>query len=89
MFDKKAVACTGAGEQAQGRYVSSQRVAWIFAKVDKPGACVVAIGNRKRLWIDSGEVACKRRVTASVPGCNIVVVWPGQLSFCARPLAFF
>lgn len=37
---------------------------------------VVKISNAKRLQTDSGEEACKSRVTASELGCNTCGRWP-------------
>lgn len=60
----------GAGKQARERCVLSQQDVWALARVDEPGACVVGIGNGKRLRIDSGGEAYKERVMASELGCN-------------------
>lgn len=77
-----------AGEQAQGQNMLNQRNAWVLAKVSEPGARVIGISNRKRLQIDLKGEACKEKITASVPGYNIVGVWPGRSSFYAKLLTF-
>lgn len=86
MFDKKTITYIGAGKQTQGRRVLNQQNFSVFTKVSKPGACVVGIGNRKRLYIDLRGKACKEKITAFAPGCKIVRVRPEQSLFCARPL---
>lgn len=88
MFDEKVVARTGAGEQALGRRVLSQRDARALARIVEPGVRAFGIGNGKRLWIDSGGEACKGRVTVSELDCNTCGKWPGWSSSRATPPVF-
>lgn len=88
MFDEKVVARTGAGEQALGGRVLSQRDAWALTRIAEPGVCTVGIGNGKRLRIDLGGEACKGRLTVSELDCNTCEKWPGWSSSRATPPVF-
>lgn len=50
-----------------------QRNAQNLAREAELRLCIVETGNVKKPWIDSGEKAYKRRVTAFKLDCNIYV----------------
>lgn len=88
MFDKKAIACTGAGEQTQGWHILRQWDAWALAKVVEPEEHNIKISNEKRFWIDLRKKACKGRVMAFELGYNTYKKWLEWLSFCTTLFVF-
>lgn len=50
--------------------MSSQWNAQTLAKITELGIRVVETGNRKRLWIELGEEACKKKITATKRDCT-------------------
>ncbi len=71
MIDKKVEGCTDAEVRQTGLAMSSQKDAWSFARVARPKACIVEIGNTKKPGIDLGREAYKGRVIAFKLDYNI------------------